>query len=42
MRIFLVGMMGSGKTTVGKKIAEVMDLKFLDTDEIIELRRGKA
>ena len=28
--------MGSGKTTIGKKLAEIFNLKFLDTDKIIE------
>jgi len=42
MRIFLVGMMGSGKTTVGKKVAEALNLKFLDMDEMIEMRHGKS
>lgn len=36
MLIFLVGFMGSGKTTVGKALAKELDLKFYDTDELIE------
>ncbi len=36
--IFLVGFMGSGKTTLGKALAVKLNLKFLDTDErIIQL-----
>ena len=34
--IFLIGMMGSWKTTVGKKLATLLDLKFVDTDNEIE------
>lgn len=34
--VFLVGFMGSGKTTWGKKIASAMDLPFVDLDHEIE------
>lgn len=34
--IFLCGMMGSGKSTVGKILAEKMDIPFIDVDEEIE------
>lgn len=34
--IYLVGMMGSGKTTVGKLLAEVLDYHFIDSDQVIE------
>ena len=34
--IVLTGFMASGKTTVGKKLAEVLNYKFIDTDEFIE------
>ena len=33
--IVLVGMMGSGKSTVGKKLASKMNLKFYDSDTVI-------
>lgn len=33
--IVLVGLMGSGKSTVGKALAEVLDRKFIDIDEEI-------
>ncbi|MBI9054096.1 MAG: AAA family ATPase [Bacteroidales bacterium] len=36
MRIFLVGFMASGKTTVGKKMANRLGLKFVDLDVFIE------
>ncbi len=32
----MVGPMGAGKTTVGRKIAERLDVPFLDADEFIE------
>lgn len=32
--IFLVGMMGSGKTTVGKELAKTLGFKFVDTDAV--------
>lgn len=41
MNLILCGMMGSGKTTVGKKLAECIDGRWLDTDEIIEVRYGE-
>lgn len=34
--IFLVGMMGSGKTTVGKVLAEALGYTFVDSDKFIE------
>lgn len=38
--IFLVGPMGSGKTTVGKRLAETRGLRFIDSDHEIEVRCG--
>ncbi|MFT5779339.1 MAG: shikimate kinase [Crocinitomicaceae bacterium] len=35
-RIILVGFMGSGKTTLGKKIAQSMGIPFIDSDQEIE------
>lgn len=35
MTIFLIGMPGSGKTTIGKQLAEKLQIPFFDTDEII-------
>jgi shikimate kinase len=37
----VVGPPGAGKTTVGKAIAELLGVPFLDTDAIIEQRAGK-
>ena len=36
MRIFLIGYMGSGKSTVGKKLAAKLDFNFVDVDSFIE------
>lgn len=36
MIIYLIGYMGSGKTTIGKNVAEKLNWKFVDMDEIIE------
>ena len=38
--IFLVGMMGSGKTTVGRALAQRLKLPFVDTDRILVERTG--
>lgn len=41
-RIFLIGYMGAGKTTVGKDLAKLMDLSFIDLDCYIEGRYHKT
>jgi shikimate kinase len=38
--IFLVGLMGAGKTTVGKLLAKHFNKSFFDTDHEIESRTG--
>ncbi|MEI2271388.1 shikimate kinase [Sphingobacterium sp. ML3W] len=40
--IFLIGYMGSGKTTLGKKLANKLDLPFIDTDEEIVKQIGMS
>lgn len=40
--IILVGMMGSGKTTVGKELSRLSGLPLLDMDSIIEEQIGKS
>lgn len=39
--IILIGFMGCGKTSVGKKLSETLDMEFLDTDELIEEKQGR-
>lgn len=41
-RIFLIGYMGSGKTTLGKAFARAMNLQFIDLDWYIEERFHKT
>jgi len=36
MKIFLIGFMGSGKTTAGEKLARILSYSYLDLDEFIE------
>ncbi|NVK23016.1 MAG: shikimate kinase AroK [Kangiellaceae bacterium] len=38
--IFLVGPMGAGKTTIGKQLAEILKLEFVDSDHELEARTG--
>ncbi|MCX7765735.1 MAG: shikimate kinase [Candidatus Sumerlaeia bacterium] len=40
--IILVGFMGTGKTEVGKALAEQLSFTYIDTDEIIEKIAGKS
>ena len=41
-RIFLIGYMGAGKTTLGKAFAREMSLNFIDLDWFIEERFHKT
>jgi len=38
--IILTGFMGTGKSTVGRIVADLLDYDFLDTDSVIESRYG--
>lgn len=38
--VILVGMMGSGKTTMGRALAKQLDRQFVDSDEEIQHRTG--
>ncbi len=42
MKIFLVGFMGAGKTTIGKRIAELLQFPFIDLDEAITTELGES
>ena len=39
-KLVLVGMMGAGKTTIGRELARRLGLKFVDCDHEIEARTG--
>jgi shikimate kinase len=39
-RVFLVGPMGAGKTTIGRLLARDLKLEFVDADQDIERRTG--
>ena len=41
-RLVLIGAPGAGKSTVGKALSERLDLKFLDTDALIQDSTGKT
>jgi shikimate kinase len=40
--IVLIGMPGSGKTTIGKLLADILDYKFIDSDQLIIEKEGKT
>ena len=42
VRIYLIGYMGVGKTTVGKKLAKLLDIGFVDLDKFIESKYHKT
>ena len=39
--VFLIGYMGSGKSTAGKKLARILGYDFVDTDDVISSLVGK-
>ena len=41
-KLILMGPMGSGKTTVGKKVAHELNLEFTDTDSLIEQTESRS
>lgn len=40
--IALIGFMGSGKSSVGRMVADTLQFTFLDTDDVITSRAGKS
>lgn len=42
MKIFLIGFMGSGKTTFGRKLASSLNFSFYDLDELAEKKAGMS
>lgn len=41
-KVFLIGFMGAGKTSVGRILAQRLNWKFYDLDELIERRRQRS
>ncbi len=42
VNLALIGFMGTGKTSVGRLIAEQLNFQYLDTDETIQLHTGRS
>jgi shikimate kinase len=42
VHLALVGMMGSGKSSVGRRVASALVRPFFDSDEMIEAREGRT
>ncbi len=40
--VYLVGMMGSGKTVTGKKLASLLGREFVDLDALVEEKSGRT
>ena len=40
MNIVLIGYRGAGKSTVGRRVAELTQMEFVDTDDLLEERQG--
>ncbi len=42
LNLYLIGMMGAGKSTIGKSLAERLEYRFIDTDVSIEKIVGQS
>jgi shikimate kinase len=42
MKIFLIGFMGSGKSTIGRKLANYLNYDFVDLDKVIQNEAGMS
>ena len=42
VNIALIGFMGTGKTSVGRLVADQLHFDYLDTDDVIQLRQGRT
>lgn len=40
MKVYIVGFMGAGKTTIGQELARRLDVPFFDLDELVESAEG--
>lgn len=40
MKYYLIGLPGSGKSTIGRELAHELNFKFVDTDRLIEKKYG--
>lgn len=40
MKYYLIGLPGSGKSTIGRELAHELSFKFVDTDRLIEKKYG--
>jgi len=42
INVYLVGMMGTGKTTIGRHLAQLLRYRFFDTDHVAERASGQS
>jgi shikimate kinase len=42
VNLALIGFMGTGKTSVGRAVAEQLHFQYVDTDETIQMRTGRS
>lgn len=42
LNLYLVGMMGAGKSAVGRPLAEALGYRFLDADQVLEQAAGRS
>jgi len=42
MSLYLIGMRGTGKSTAGLRVAELLKVPFLDSDRLVEQRAGQS
>ena len=40
MKVFIIGFMGSGKSHVGQRLAQLLDYLYVDTDNLVENTEG--
>lgn len=42
MKIYVIGFMGAGKTTIGRELARRLEMPFFDLDELVETAEGMS